>query len=346
MAWFCDWITARLPLSVPHAVNGGYMVWVDNRGRLDRSLDRSLQVVGSHDARMQVRTIGHALEISGSPPKFMLGHNLYGPDSLAMLPFHLGLRLCGILGVKPAEVDISKWLAGEVSLTRIDVTRMYRPEWAEPGWVAKWLDLASRQATAYRQRVTNRGAYDGNTLYHGQHSRRISTKIYDKGAEIHRHRLPDTMSESERAALGAYAADTLRVEVTIRAMELKRRGLDTIGAWNREAGSIIINERLSKLSLPEDLRMTEDQVQGLPPRLLAVYDMWRAGRDLRQVYSKAQFYRYRSQLLAYDIDIAHVQPHEVVTKRRPAMGRPLRDFIAGPGLEPPESALPRIMAAL
>jgi hypothetical protein len=97
-----------------------------------------------------------------------------------------------------------------------------------------------------------------------------------------------------------------------------------------------IDERLTKLSLTEDLRMTEEEVTDLPRRLLAPYTMWREGHDLRSVYKKSQFYEYRRALKAYGIDIAHVQPRVVVTERAYALGRPLKDYIAGPGLSVPQ----------
>lgn len=49
-------------------------------------------------------------------------------------------------------------------------------------------------------------------------------------------------------------------------------------------------------------------LEGLPARLIAVYKLWKEGEDLRALYPKASFYRYRSEFLKQGIDIAIRQP--------------------------------------
>ena len=44
-------------------------------------------------------------------------------------------------------------------------------------------------------------------------------------------------------------------------------------------------------------------LDGLPPRLLGVYQLWRDGHDLRGIYPRNTFYRYRRELLRSGIDI-------------------------------------------
>jgi II/X family phage/plasmid replication protein len=168
-------------------------------------------------------------------------------------------------------------------------------------------------------------------------------KIYDKAAELKRHPLSESVNEEARTALEAYAQDTLRVEVTIRSMELKKRGLDRIEAWTPAIGEAILDERISKLTALEGLRMTDEEVNELPRSLLAPYELWRAGHDLRTKYSRAQFYRYRAALLGHGVDISHVRPRVATQERAYAIGRPLKDFITGPGLEPPEGDAVRVL---
>lgn len=351
MSWFPDWVSGRLPLSGGHEINGGRVVYIDRHGAKECTLDRSLQLVSTHDARVQVRTVGEHLEFSGNPTKFLQGHNLYGMPNLDRLMMLFGFAICSQLGFEPDPLDFVQWVSGEIALTRVDVTRMYRPDFAQPGWVAKWLSVASSVAHGGHQRVTNRGAYEGNTLYVGQHSRRISMKLYDKAAELRRHppKWPDEISKvvanAEAERLAKYASDTLRVEVTVRSMELKARGLDTLAAWSPATGDALIDERLSKLTVLEDLRMTDDEAAELPRHLKAAYALWRDGHDLRTVYSRRMFYYHRAALLKYGIDVAHVRPRVAVTERQHALGRPLRDYVAGPGLEPPPDDPVRLLGA-
>jgi hypothetical protein len=73
--------------------------------------------------------------------------------------------------------------------------------------------------------------------------------------------------------------------------------------------------------------------------LVAVYDAWRAGRDLRVLYSRPTFYRYRRQLLDLaGIDIARVQPRVVVTETEYIGGFPIGPLLRGPGSPIPDWA--------
>jgi II/X family phage/plasmid replication protein len=45
-------------------------------------------------------------------------------------------------------------------------------------------------------------------------------------------------------------------------------------------------------------------LDGLPPRLVAVYQLWRDGHDLRGIYPRNTFYRHRTALLKHGIDVA------------------------------------------
>lgn len=336
MASFYDWATCRLPLSIPHEINGGHVVTFNAYGEKEFTLDRRLAIVGSHDSSIQVRTRGHTLEVSGNPTKWLQGHNLFGSDNLADLLAMMGLGICDLLDLAVTAHDLDMWRSGLVELTRLDVTRMYR---FPPGTVAQWLSVATAAAHGGHQRVTNRGAYEGSTMYVGQHSRRISLKVYDKASELRRHPLPPTIAAEVATRLTDWVVDTARVEVTMRGMELQKRGLRLVRSWTPAVGDALIDERVGKLSMLDNLTLADDAVQGLPPRLLGVYEAWRAGRDLREHYKKSQFYHYRTELLKHGIDIRNVRPRVLHPQNEYAMGRPMRDFLAGDGLAAPEWAV-------
>jgi II/X family phage/plasmid replication protein len=342
--WFCDWLSGRIPFKAAREVNGGYVRVVGPHGEAEYTTVRRLPLRGSFDDTMQVRSIGDDLEFSGNPTKWLQGHNLYGPNALVDHGWGLGLMFAMALDVAPDAGDVQRWLLNEIRLTRMDATRMYRPEWARPGWVPTWLAIAGMHIHGGRQKVTPASQYDSGTIYVGKGSRRISMVLYDKAAELRKHPpriVGDDQAVEWEQELGAYAADTLRVELRIHGLELKERGLQMLSAWTPDKGDQIMDERIAKLGIPDDLRMTEGEVGDLPRKLREVYALWRAGDDLRQVYSKPTFYRHRRALLAHGIDIAHVRPRLVVTEREYPMGRPLKDYLAGGGMEPPASAIAR-----
>lgn len=314
-------------------INAGRVIYLKADGEIEFSVDRGLMVTGSHDSTVRVMGDGDRLRFSGNPTKFFQGHNLYGGNCLYRIFPRWAGDICERLNVVPAAGDRANWGAGNVHLTRVDLTRMYRPPFARPGWVPKWLAIASGVAHGGRQRTSNRGMYDANTLYVGANSRRISLKMYDKASEMRRH--PPKIGEGNSLpALEAFAADTLRLEVELKSLELKDRKLRALKAWSPAVGDAILDERVGKLELNDRLVMSSDELEGLPRRLVLAYHAWRAGTDLRLLYSQRTFYRLRAELKEFGIDVSNVQPKsDEPTAARP-MGRALRSYLTGE-LSPP-----------
>lgn len=65
---------------------------------------------------------------------------------------------------------------------------------------------------------------------------------------------------------------------------------------------------IESLNMSEQFSITPVDLEGLPARLVAVYKLWKEGEDLRGMYPKATFYRYRGEFLNLGIDIAIRQP--------------------------------------
>jgi len=60
--------------------------------------------------------------------------------------------------------------------------------------------------------------------------------------------------------------------------------------------------------MSDQFSLTPDTLDELPGRLIAVYKLWKDGEDLRALYPKASFYRYRAELMKHGIDINVRQP--------------------------------------
>lgn len=89
------------------------------------------------------------------------------------------------------------------------------------------------------------------------------------------------------------------------------------------------------------MRLAEDVSLALPRRLQLVYDAWRAGRDIRAMYSKTTFYRYRQEFLRFGIDLLNVNPRAIEVENRSLFGEPIsmRSLITGGGCKVPDWAL-------
>jgi hypothetical protein len=339
LAAFVDWLSGVLPFEHPlPEISNGAWVELTRGGAVERMTLRRLEVLGSWDSRMFVRSGAGGLEFSGNPAKFLQGHNIWGPEPEPELGALLGVALTNALGFDPTMRDVNTWDRGEVGLTRIDITRMVKPVWAAPGWVRTWLTIANALGHGGHQKIENASAYDASTLYVGKHSKRIALKIYDKAAELKRHPQPILDQQPYAGATCQYIEQAIRIEVTLRGMELRKRGLEQLAGWSVDQADAIIDERLGKLSLPGSMSVAPSLPEGTPLRLQQVYKLWYHGADVSKLYPHNSFYRYRREILKHGVDIAKTRPHIVKQEPADVLGRPLKDFISGPGLEPPEWA--------
>lgn len=335
MAAMIDWITARVPCTLPGYINGGAVVFIDAAGEVERSTDRRLQVRGSHESALAVRGGGGELEISGNPAKWLQGHNLFGSSHPIKLIYHVMRRLVPLLSLTPTLDDRRAWVYGDYDLLRVDATRMY-----DLGSNAEVVRFLSGAAMVAKGRYQKASAFGSDTVYIGQRSSRVTVKFYNKLEEMltRGHMLPDSLTPDERQMLLEFAEGQLRYELVLRSKELAERGLRSASAWSSDTADWLLDERLGKIELNDALRLAEDVVGQLPPKLVPIYHAWRAGTNLKELYAKNTFYRYRRQLLAYDIDIAEVRPREVVAETQYLMGRPLKSFLVGPGVSVPDWA--------
>jgi len=108
--------------------------------------------------------------------------------------------------------------------------------------------------------------------------------------------------------LKRWADGKLRIEVTLRSLQLKDTGFATASKWEENTPLDIFKTYLEPLKMSNQVDLETDVLEDLPNRLKPVYELWKTGHDLRSSYSSSTFYRHRSALLEYGIDIAVVQP--------------------------------------
>ena len=311
-----DWITARVPCFHPEPILGGRVLKLSPEGEKVWEVATRLEVVGSHETNLLIRTHGTGvdgegviLEISGNPTKWLQGHNLFGgfaaPGALVEALMH---RLCGVLpGLQPTAHNYRQWADGRIDLLRVDLTQMLQLD--SRGSVRAWIRAAEHSAYLKHR---GRGSLTKNgTLYYGKHSRRWSLKFYSKGDELEAgkdHGLSEKLEH--RSDLLNYADRALRCELTLRGMELKRRGLRWCFDWSDTTGAELLNGTVQGLEMSDQLTLPTTALENLPPRLRMAYESWANGVDLREILPKRTFYHYRKQLLPLGVDLAVRQPHE------------------------------------
>lgn len=318
-----DWLTVRVPSD--YSVRNGYVISVNADGNTEWEAPKRLQVPGSFSSSVSVRRAHDGLlEISGNPSKFMQGHNLFGTSDLLPLATAFVLQVHSCLGHRLLPGDLSSLEAGRYALSRIDVNR---------AWTFGTLPRATAAVASLSHYATlqNRGRgsliAEGTAMW-GKGSRRWSCKAYAKKHELNAkgHGLPHQIPEYER--LMEYAEGLVRVEFTVRSMELKARALDVPQNWGTlgVTPDSLFDELYSKLAISEASVIDTDMIENVPPRLRAVYQLWLDGHDLRTIYPARTFRRYRAQLKPFGVDIVSVQPRErsnVIPLRVVMTGQPV-----------------------
>ena len=319
-----DWLRAVIPCTHPEPINGGRVLKITREGEMEWQSECKLSVRGSDDAHIYVRSDPSGpdslLYIDGNPTKFIQGHNLWGTDDLIGLVYEFMNRLCPMIGATPTDQDRLAWLTGNYELKCIDIN--YTWHLSNRSDVLAWIRSAEYAA---HLRFRGRGTLKGSTLYFAQNSRRSSLKCYSKGEEVNApgHKLPERLRTPE---ILTWADKSLRIEIRLMTLDLKRRGLHKALMWAHNTPSEMHQEMLSGLEMNENHTLPDFRIPDLPARLVMVYRAWQQGDDLRAMLPKNTFYRYRRQLLPFGIDIATLQskePNNVVPLIRVLEAKPV-----------------------
>lgn len=324
-----DWVDFLFPLRHETGPGtpfyAGEVLATSASGDLDWGVYKRMEMEGSHSTRIQVRGAcvmadgRQAIRVSGNLIKWHQGHNVFGTNDLHGLVLESIKRVLNEAGITPGPEDYEAWQLGDVELARVDVT-----ESADFGSRPRVLNaIRSLDSTAHLK-MRGRGLFNGHSLLFGKGSRRWSLTLYAKGPELDKH--PLSHSLPGREAIHEHADRLLRMEVRMLAMHLKALKLDRLSRWNENTASQVHQQHLSLLEISDAFMLDPDALDGLPPRLRAAYQLWKDGHDLRTMYPRPTFYRYRAQLLPLGIDVAVKQDRNpdsnVVPIRVTLVGKP------------------------
>jgi II/X family phage/plasmid replication protein len=314
-----DWLSMVAPLHHSTPITGGHVVSIKSTGEVDWQCTKRTTVEGSFSTGLQVRTAEHEsdqpcthIEVSGNPVKFFQGHNLWGTDDLPALAIATLEHVAQALGIQPTEACRAAWGYGGIRLTRVDATESFHL----PNRAAVLCWLRAAEQTAHLSHRGRGQLVKGSTLYFGKNSRRWSLKLYSKGQEINAKGHGQDAILSLPSAV-EWADKTLRAELTLRSIELKRRGLSLVSDWFDVDGVSsavtpeLLRHALGAMTMTTISELDAEVLDTLRPALRAAVAAWEAGHDLRAMYSRSGFYKFRAELLPLGIDIATLMPKEV-----------------------------------
>lgn len=304
-AWkgLIDWVTAELPcLHVP--LNGGLVCRTDREGEIQWQTSCFLSSVGSHDATIQYKSVGGdgqgratAILIHGNPSKFLQGHNVFGSDDLLALVYEVYTGICAAEGLQPTAQDLFAVRHGGYSLRRLDINHSF--ELPTQHDVLAWLRAAEYCSKTRHGRPSTKGG----TLYWGKTSKRWSLKAYCKGEEISvkkkGHQLPQALHNTP---LQEWAANKLRIELVLRGKQLDEMRINRAGLIQRYLWPLF-TDFLERIEMSKQITLSDEVMLELPTKLKSTYILWMEGHDLRSTLSRPTYYRHRTELLKYSIDI-------------------------------------------
>jgi len=155
-----DWVTAKIPFPHP-PIKAGLRIDVCPNGEVERTLAKRLQVRGSHEASISVRSYGaedqnlasHLL-IDGNPSKFLQGHNAFGSDDLISLITDTVKKIAKALELNIASSSLKHIEQGDYEISRLDIN--YSWQLPSRGDVRAWIRAAEFKSTTRHGRPSSR----------------------------------------------------------------------------------------------------------------------------------------------------------------------------------------------
>jgi len=307
-----DWLTFQAPLAHTKPIHGDTVLVLSSDGEAKYQKKKSAPVVGSYDSRLFVSTCDYGkagnpthIRVHGNPVKWFQGHNVFGSNDVHGIVMETMRALARALDVIPTPDDVEAWTQGHVELYRVDITESH--DFGNNQTVTAV--IRTLEQSAYLKHRGKGTLYSDQTLYFGQHSRRWSIKMYNKYQEmqVKGHQLP---KELHHTSLPEITKSLLRTELTLRRPELLRQDLEKVLHWTDTTPAEVFAEKLAGLDMSQNHVMTADDLEAIPLKLRAVYQLWAQGSDLRQLYPRRTFYRHRKALLEHGVDISIQQPSE------------------------------------
>lgn len=301
---FCDWLSiyqvhcASVPL-----VNDGHVFSVDQDGVVQWDVPSKLVHRGSHDTSIRIRSDGLRVSLEGNIGRFNRADNLFGYTvadcvrlanqllaSYGLPPFTDSPPM--MMGRKGAE-DGGFQAVGAV-VTRVDLTCNWCS--GSAGNVEQFI----RHLQGFKSGRQEPRSYKTTGVAWGEGSKYWYAKVYDKAGEYFRQ-----CGKKARAFDGDLFGYMCDQGIARHEIELKSRYLKQNNLWRISQWGVGMEDRIYSLFTDVITGATHvDSFLEIPGRAGELAVAWRDGADLKKRLSTATYYRYRKELLKYNIDIA------------------------------------------
>lgn len=299
-----DYVSAIFKLK--HEPFGDILINVDTKTDEERPYRKEVRV-GNKSASLGVKSThdGQCIEVTGNYVKFMQGHNIFGTNDLHGLCIGIIKQVTKQLGIRGLQTERQSIMEGNFLIRRVDIAANFRA--ADRGEVVAIIREIERH---WRDQGKNVSNYGNETVYLDQHNRNVSLKFYNKRAELRTRPLPQNIPARNR--LLRYAETLVRAELTLGAVELRKRGLSRGSNWTIAEAKKLIIGAISASGVTGEIKrlLLPDEYETLDHDLKQAYQLWQHGVELRSVFGQSTYWRRRNALRKHGIDIQQPQPKE------------------------------------
>lgn len=313
-----DWFRGEIPFQ-HEPLPSGSLLSITPEGDIEWQSIKRLDCRSSWESNLMLRSVGAAghgfasgLMIDGNISKFLQGHNVIGSRDLNRLVYLAFEKIYQIYedhfhGWSNPELTLARIKKGDYLVKMLDINQLY--DIGNDASVEAWLHAAEMRARSRH----GRSSRDKGTVYLGKSSRRWGIKFYNKFREMQckagkkGHDLP---LELQDQGLETFVVGKLRAELRIFSKELEKHGLKQGKDFTTKIIDNLFTAYLEKIDMTAQATLIDDQLLKMPRALQATYQLWRQGADLFHLMAPRTFYRHRTELKTYGIDISmpHLSP--------------------------------------
>lgn len=297
-----DWALVFFPI-VHEPLASGTLISLDSNGAEEWHCNKRSLATGSYEKRISLTSVGGdgfhnatELKVNGNPSKFLQGHNVFGSDDLKSLLYDTFCVLVKQYDLHPTDMEIQRIKNGCYPIKTIDINYSF-------DLLSRSDVLAYIRALEFKAKTRHgRPAMKGGTLYFGKHSHRWALKAYCKAEEIETKngKIPH---ELQGKGIEDWSENKLRIELRLLSKELDELGIKEVKDLDKQTIKKLFNIYLRKIDMNDQIKLNNETFHKLPKTLRATYTLWVSGSDLRDMISKATYYRHRTALKEYGINI-------------------------------------------
>ena len=253
---------------------------------------------GIHSLRARTKHDGRTLCVEGSPYGHKYGQNVFTSPLLLPACIVALKAVCTDCNITPSPEQKKKWMAGDINMRRVDLAVNFKIDSdSDANDVLHQIALQFLEWEIPMRRV-------GNSVYWApRNGKEWTIAFYAKGPEMRRKK--GLKSHPQRDALLEECENMIRVEVRLRASELRKLELAKASSWTEKTAYEVFSKYMKKLtflSITTGL-LDDDELQQLPSRLRAPFALHKAGVKLAKVFDARTLQRHNKAFKDMGIDV-------------------------------------------